>query len=360
MTKTKAKKHTNIRGTATSTKAKKASFYDVRELSEAQLRCLSRGCRIDGQAEEVIADPEYTIQAMIEGKVEKLSYISTIINYYMKKDQQIRDATIPEITKYLKPEYRYKEKVVNPSDLIKMSKWHEKLKTLPDQEKYHIVTWDEFRKKRKKDLNEYNHSQSLEVFVPSTLRIFPLMEPSDYTERYLFKILLDDCKDMVDFLKNVKKLSPVFLLILFLRIEEIESRFNYLSGYYKVEYQGDEKIKEYLRQVGKKGGEKPKKIQPILLGITQYLMEDPSRVTMSNEQIVNSFKRDVNIDKPIIVIWEDNRCDIYCCDRADSDNGFVMAEPWDTKNRDYAIELSTLRNHYIPEAKRIIKKEQNN
>ena len=51
-----------------------------------------------------------------------------------------------------------------------------------------------------------------------------------------------------------------------------------------------ENISEYLSKAGKKGGEKPKKNQPILLAIIKYLQDHPKLEGKTNFQIGESFK----------------------------------------------------------------------
>jgi hypothetical protein len=178
------------------------------ELGLAQLQYLFKadGLPID------IADPEYTIQAMIEGKIEGLSYISDLINHYMEEDPKIKKAVLPDV-------------------------------------------WNDCRKARQERLNEYNLSQSLNALASSSLRIFPLIALFDFTDLGYFKIIQDDCNDMVNFLKNVKKMSPVFLLILFSRINEIKDKFYYLIGYHRMKYEIRERYQNGPGAVSRESGE---------------------------------------------------------------------------------------------------------
>ena len=326
----------------------KKSVLSITELSQAQLRYLLKDCRIDGLPIATMADPERAIQTMIEGKIESLLHISDLINHYNKDDAKIKDAALPVLGKCLKPKYC---KTIDPFNLREIQEWEAFLDTVPDEQKYNTLTWNDFRKKRKKSLNGYNLSQSLEVFAPNTLRIFPLAALFDYTELGIFKIIQDDCNDMVDFLKHVKKLSPIFLIILFSRIDEIESRFNYLSGYFKVEYQRKEILHEHFSNLGGLGGGKEKTNQPILLAITQYLQAHPKVVDKSNTQILNSFKRHVREDNPIIVNFNGCEWDVYCA------YNNIWSEP-DTSNKlkhkGKSIAYSTFTNSYISKAKKII------
>lgn len=348
MTKAKAR----AKNITTSKKGEKKGVLGVSELGEAQLRYLNKDCRRDGLPIEAMADPEYMIQAMIEGKIEKLTYISILIERYKKDDPKIKDAVIPDFGKYLKSKYC---KTIDPSNLREIKEWEESLDSVPDKQKYNTLTWNDFRKRRKEKLNEYNQGQSLEVFAPNTLRIFPLTALLDYTELGSFKIIQDDCNDMVDFLKHVKKLSPFFLIIIFLRIDEIESRFNYLSGYFNLEYQWDKKIKEHMSKVGKKGGERPKKNQPILQAVTQYLQKNSKLINASSEQIANSFKSHVSEDEPITVNIDGCEWAVYYDNEGD---GYITAKTYEInkKKPEKSLKIVTIKNYYIPEAKKIINK----
>ena len=342
MKKTKTQK-TNIK---TSLKNEdKKSALSITELSPSQLRYLVKH-PMDGSPVAAMPDPKYAIQAMIQGKIESLLRILGLIEDYKKEDPEIEGAAKPILGKYLKPEYREN---IDPTNLEENIELEKKLGTLPDEKKYNVLTWNDFRKRRKERLEEYKRSPSLDVFAPNTLRVFPLAVLSDYTDVGIFKIIQDDCNDMVDFLKHVKKLNPVFLIILFLRIDEIQSRFDYLSGYIKVKYRPREIISEQARMAGKKGGEKPKKKQPIILAVVKYLEKHVRLKDKSNYEIAESFKKNVGKNEPIIVNFNGCEWDVYFADK------FIWAIP-DTKNReknkDKSIAYTTFMNSYISEAKK--------
>lgn len=220
------------------------------EISMMQLKYLLRIFRPDKLKITKIKDPDYTLQALIEGKIEGLSNISDLINHYFEEYPKLRDAAIPDLERYLKPEYQEKaakKEMMGASDF---------LKTVPDQEKYCTITWNDFRKTRQSRFNEYSLSKSLNVFIPSTLRIFPLLYLRHYTEPFVLKMIQDDCNDMVDFLKNVKILNPIVLIILFSRIDEILFRFFYYIGYQRMKY---ETKKLHLERTSKSTEAKRKK-----------------------------------------------------------------------------------------------------
>ncbi len=104
---------------------------------------------------------------------------------------------------------------------------------------------------------------------------------------------------------------------------------------------------------GEKGGKKPKKNQPILRAITQYLREHSTIEGKTNYQIAESFKRHVGNNEPIIVNFNECEWEVYFADNyieavADTTNK--------KKHKDKSIAYSTFRNSYISEAKKIIKK----
>ena len=84
------------------------------------------------------------------------------------------------------------------------------------------------------------------------------------------------------------------------------------------------KLKE--SKAGKKGGEKEKTNQPILIAIKQYLHEHPKVADKSNIQISASFKRHVRKEEPIIVNFNGCEWDVYCADNN------IWAEPY-TSNK---------------------------
>jgi len=115
----------------------------------------------------------------------------------------------------------------------------------------------------------------------------------------------------------------------------------------------NEVMRQIFREAGKKGGKKPKKNQPILLAIIQYLQKHPNVSGKSNYQIAESFKRHVGKNEPIILNFNDCEWDVYFADNyieaiADATNK--------KKHKDKSIAYSTFRNSYISEAKKIINK----
>jgi hypothetical protein len=119
-------------------------------------------------------------------------------------------------------------------------------------------------------------------------------------------------------------------------------------------------VKEWKQEMstkGKKGGERSKKNKPILLAMTQYLQDHPKLADTSGEQIVNSLKKNTKEKKPINVKFDGCDWDVYCDNEGP---GYIVAKTYskDKKNPQRSIKISTFRNYYIPEAKKIIKKLQ--
>ncbi|MGD0279866.1 MAG: hypothetical protein ABSC11_11230 [Smithella sp.] len=103
---------------------------------------------------------------------------------------------------------------------------------------------------------------------------------------------------------------------------------------------------------GKKGGEKPKKNQPIILAIIKHLQNHPNIEGKNNGQIAESFKKYTGKKEPIIIYFNKCEWDVYFADN------LIWALPDaknKKKNKDKSIAYSTFRNSYIPEAKKIIK-----
>lgn len=169
---------------------------------------------LDSPPPEVIADPGYIIQEIIGRKIDDLSHISDVINLYMEENSEIKKAVVADV------------------------------RSLP---------WNDFRKLRQDWLRKANISYISEppaISNPNTSwyegPIFPLVPffDSDYKDLSCFRIIGDDCDDLLDFLKNAKKLSSYILTYLFMGIiYDIERRFYYLIGYHRKKYERSEVYK---------------------------------------------------------------------------------------------------------------------
>jgi hypothetical protein len=277
------------------------------ELGWTQSKYLLKDYRIDGLPITAIKDPKYTIKALIEDKIESLSYISDLINHYMEEDPKMRDAASIDFGKYLKPEYQ--GKAIDFTKIEGIKEWKDFQDTVPDQEKCQTFTWNDFRKVRQERLNEYNLRQSLDVFAPSTLQIFPLAALLEHAELGCFKVIQDDCNDMVDFLKNVKKLTPVFLLILFSRMNEIERRFHYLMGYHRMRYERNEGTQKGRETINEKRSIKVKYVIEAYIKMIndptqRAILENISELKMAEKlkAIVEPDLREIKTSKGIPVL----------------------------------------------------------
>jgi len=104
-----------------------------------------------------------------------------------------------------------------------------------------------------------------------------------------------------------------------------------------------------------KGGQMPKKNQPILMAVIEYLEKHSTLENKSNYQIAESFKRHVREKEPIIVNFNGCEWDVYFADKhiaaiADAKNK--------KKHKDKLISYATFMNSYISEAKKSIKDKQ--
>jgi hypothetical protein len=110
---------------------------------------------------------------------------------------------------------------------------------------------------------------------------------------------------------------------------------------------------------GKQGGLRPKKNQPILMAVTKYLQDHPMLAKASAEQIVNSLRKKTNSNKTIDVEFDGCDWSVY----ADNEGpGYIKAKNNSKGKKNIEIieikrSISTIRNYYIPEAKKIIKIE---
>jgi len=180
-----------------------------------------------------------------------------------------------------------------------------------------------------------------------------------------FRRVLDRCKaglkEAIDDAKNYTELITVcaqFIDDSMPRLLESQAAFN--EGK-KIAI--EKTIQEYLSKAGKKGGEKSKKNQPILRAMMQYLQKYPNLEVMSNNQISNNFKRKVNENDPITLNFDKCQWDVYYYYDDDNDSEYICAKPCEEygekTHKERLIKMSTARNHYIPEAKSLIKKQKN-
>lgn len=114
-------------------------------------------------------------------------------------------------------------------------------------------------------------------------------------------------------------------------------------------------ISKQASKAGKKGGEMPKKNQPVLLAVTQYLRDNSNLVNESNEKIARSFKRNVKGDESMIVNFDGCEWDVYFVDKKIK---AIANTKNNNKHHDKSIGYATFRNSYIPDAKKIIKETQ--
>lgn len=115
-----------------------------------------------------------------------------------------------------------------------------------------------------------------------------------------------------------------------------------------------EDIKRKIQvEAGRKGGQKPKMVIPILMAIVKYLEEKPSRKGNTNYQIAEGFKKKIKDSSPIIVEYAGCEWDVFFKEEK------ISAVPDTNHKAQHHQEraFSTFMNSYITEAKNIIKGE---
>jgi len=262
---------------------------------------------------KIIANPANVLNAMIVCWVEDLSYISELIQLYMKGSSKIKEAVLP--------------------DLFSIS-GHPEYQSIP-------VIWSEFRALRQSGLDGYNINQSLKPL--GSFRLFPMVEFVNHGAPGCFKIIYDDCVDMVKFLENVKQLDHPCLLSLFSGIHKIEGRFRYLMGYHRMDYEG--------RKPKAKGGRAPKKNFAILEAVQQFISENPKLKTAST--IGERFKKYCKQHTPCIVTVNSRKYEVfYAANNIYSyDSGTPRRKG---KYHDKSIAYTTFTARYISEAKKTL------
>jgi hypothetical protein len=139
-------------------------------------------------------DRKSLVRLLIEDQIDLIVLISEWIDDMMECLPKIRDAKIPEVSSF--------------GSSISMS-------------------WSDFRKTRWK--------QIIESMMNSSLEEVPLAD-FDFYNAGGFKIIRDDCTDIWNVMKRVNRLTPSLAKCLFVTVDDIMSRYNYMSGYFKIGY----------------------------------------------------------------------------------------------------------------------------
>lgn len=249
------------------------------------------------------SSPKYFIRLLIENRINLIINISEGIDDIMDNHPKMRDAKIPEVRSF--------------PTMMEMS-------------------WCDFRKTRWEQIKKSILSSSLEEFP---------LAGFDFHNAGGFKILKDDCTDIWNVLRNIEILTPALVQCLFFTVDDIMNRYYYMSGFFKLKYK--------LSSAGKKGGEKEKKSQPILLAAIKYLQDKPNLRNKPNNYIVESFKRNVaNEDNCITVVSSDCEWDVFFYDEC------IWAKPLEDKeHKEESVKVGTFRKTYLQNAKEELIKE---
>ena len=149
---------------------------------------------------------EELIKILIKAGIDRLSTISRWIKYNIKFDQKISNATAPDV--------RYYSPIFQPCPYI---------------------SWNIFRDGRKARSN------------PQTFGL-AYIDSDSLRQRGCFKIIQDDCDDMINVLKNVDALSPSLTESLISSINEIVGRYYYMAGYHGLKYLEREKAHKTIKE----------------------------------------------------------------------------------------------------------------
>ena len=165
-----------------------------------------------GKKTEKKISAEELIKILIRAGIDRLSTISRWINDNINFDPKISNAAIPDV--------RYHSPIFQPCP---------------------YVSWNIFRDGRKARSNPSSKAFGLAYIDSDGLR-----------QIGCFKIIQDDCNDMIDVLKNVDTLSLSLAESLISSINEIVGRYYYMAGYHGLKYQENEGRKKGLETIQKK------------------------------------------------------------------------------------------------------------
>jgi len=109
----------------------------------------------------------------------------------------------------------------------------------------------------------------------------------------------------------------------------------------------------YLKKIGKKGGQKPKFTQPILEAIKIFIIKRTKTQNWSNTQIEKFFFKKIKEKDPMIITIEKIKWEVFCADEHVISR---IHESYGAKdnNKEKLIAYNTLLNIYIPKAKKAI------
>ena len=158
--------------------------------------------RIRGEASKKESGEE-SFRGLISAVIGKLSIISNFVDDAINILPKLKNAAIPNV--------RYYHIVFQPNP---------------------IVSWDQYRNTRREAINK--------ALIDRSFHDFPLAE-IELKEAGSFKIIKDDCDDMMTvlrvFLNYNETLTFLLLKNIFERQTEIVSRYYYMVGYHGMKYE---------------------------------------------------------------------------------------------------------------------------
>jgi hypothetical protein len=119
-------------------------------------------------------------------------------------------------------------------------------------------------------------------------------------------------------------------------------------------------LSRQFAEYGRKGGSQPKIKFPIVVAIAKYLYANKKTNKMSNEQIARGFCKKYNSeDEAMKVRNEVNKWEVFCTEVPVEDGNsvdYLISMVADSRHsaEEKSIAYTTLRNRYIPEAKRLL------
>jgi hypothetical protein len=111
--------------------------------------------------------------------------------------------------------------------------------------------------------------------------------------------------------------------------------------------------REYLSVIGKAGGKKSKKQQPILEAVKAYMKDNSKTHTLHNEQIASKFCKKYNENNPCRVTVDEKQWEVFYT------GNYIFLRIYESNNKkadnkEKSIIYTTFRNTYIPLAKKAI------
>ncbi|MFZ4439429.1 MAG: hypothetical protein ACOYOS_13450 [Syntrophales bacterium] len=109
----------------------------------------------------------------------------------------------------------------------------------------------------------------------------------------------------------------------------------------------------HLSVAGKKGGSQKKQSKPILEAVKTFMQRTPQNINTSNEWIADKFCKNYNDNKPMVFAIGETKWKVYCSGKRIFVQVYEGGNKGDDK-KEKSIGYNTLRNVYVPQAKKAV------